>query len=960
MHSPEIHEPISPTPLPPHLNKKIENGFEPNRNEGPKGFLTEQKLLRWFYETFRGVDTNPITTDKFLNKSKDQYNSSWLMRELIQNFVDHNPQDRGTLNGVSFTVVPSGATLRYVLKGNWAFKEPTGVLSPHSEKSEEGESAGGNGIGLKQAAIRLLRDFGVKRFEIRGEGWTAQYRMAKAQEVNAQLQQELAKRGQGPMKELKEDWLLADMTETENTGECAYVLEIENMNYELIEQLQHLMELGVSKDNPYLKDPDFENEKGAIKWLPYTPERSHGRLFLNGQVMNYKENGKTPETYWQGPEFVTLRLNNVKYKMNIDRPPVDSNDLSTYADTLVRSMNKQELIQQLQQAEGLWSNIVDSGYGRERLGCSVIIKKIIERLSSVWDEDLHMKPEEFEQYFGGKQYLAYDRITEAQAGDLRNQGYRLCSEYFEKIGMPRASTKLNQLEVVSNETPKSSYDFRSAQEKMAKEVGITVAYAEYLSKTPGEFIKEILSRVNTALVAFTERSDRPGTFRMGLSAEWSKQLLNHEMARPKDANQKLLHGIRGIALYGLKNKIFSKVYSSQGEYVTTYGVQYDSVTEEDQLLVRNIESRNDGGVFVEFELDPQYHNLMRTVLGEQQGESKKESIEQTTDTITPRKPPEASSPIPDTTPENTHTPKPSLLTEQAIERSAGRSNLKEELTNIPIVHPSPEESDSTHRVVTAKREESTVDREKFEQLAQHIPALEQAIAKIDQAVPTRNDAPEDDDDPVKQYLRWRTSDDFYGQAGDEGGYLTGKSLINILSDSHTADIAAVEQSSTGATPEQRALQLLNRRLAGIIEDATPEDKIVDFEIEVNPEKRELAQLALMRLYIQVVTGAAVPNDLFVYKGAGALGVNIGKKAIGLHKELLNVGFFEAFNTMTHEVAHNAYMNHGLEFVSLMQALFTRSVQRQYEIIQKLDMRQELTTEDHILMDIQNRWRELQQ
>jgi hypothetical protein len=193
----------------------VENG------EKIEGVATDQKLLQFFYK-LKGVDAHAIATDSFLDKSRDEYNSAWLTRELVQNFVDHNPQHPGTLDGVRFSSEPlkSGGR-RFRIEGGWPFEDPTGVLSPHSDKPEDRNTAGGNGIGLKQTAIRFLRDFGVQRFEIDGEGWAANYRLAKAADVNA----EWSSMPEVPLHKVKHDWLLADIQETKPTGRTSILLK---------------------------------------------------------------------------------------------------------------------------------------------------------------------------------------------------------------------------------------------------------------------------------------------------------------------------------------------------------------------------------------------------------------------------------------------------------------------------------------------------------------------------------------------------------------------------------------------------------------------------------------------------------------------------------------------------------------------------------------------------------------
>ncbi len=73
-----------------------------HRTLDPSGVITDQKLLQYAF-ALKGEDVQPITTDKFLDKSREQYNEAWLTREIVQNFVDHNPTEPGTLNGVQIT-----------------------------------------------------------------------------------------------------------------------------------------------------------------------------------------------------------------------------------------------------------------------------------------------------------------------------------------------------------------------------------------------------------------------------------------------------------------------------------------------------------------------------------------------------------------------------------------------------------------------------------------------------------------------------------------------------------------------------------------------------------------------------------------------------------------------------------------------------------------------------------------
>ncbi|MDP3973681.1 MAG: hypothetical protein Q8P92_02495 [Candidatus Daviesbacteria bacterium] len=589
--TPQLTQPPAEPESPPALTAENGNGAK------IEGVITDQKLLQYFFRE-RGVDTQPIATDSFLDKSRDEYNSAWLTRELVQNFVDHNPQAPGTLNGVRFIAedLPGGGK-RFRIEGNWPFEDPTGVLSPHSEKPANMNTAGGNGIGLKQTAIRFMRDFGVQKFQIQGEGWTVDYRLAKAADVNREWE---SLHGQNPAHIVKHDWLLADMQEAQRTGRNTYIIETDNA--EVIRALQQVPTLGVSAENPYLQNMDYQNRFGAIKWLPKSEglEPTKGRLFINGQVMNFKDKGDTAEDYWVGPEQVTIQLNNLKYRMSIDRPPVSPFDLGRYLDEMVGAMSKDDLVEQIRRSEFLWAGHVDSGYSFDRQGAFVVIEKLAKQLPyKGYDK------RGYQQLFEGKNYIAWDRgVSDNQVKELEKQGYVVCPSYMESIGMPKASSKLSTVEAASNEAP-TIPQYR--KEQFAQEYGMEVAHEDFPDvKDPAGFIRLISDRLSSQVIAVEQREGNPNTIRLRLRGEVPRDLLFHALIKPKEDDQKLLYLLRGIAAYGLENRLFKKIFTSQGEFVTTFGLDYDSVTQENVLLARNVKNESEEGLFVEVELDDSY------------------------------------------------------------------------------------------------------------------------------------------------------------------------------------------------------------------------------------------------------------------------------------------------------------------------------------------------------------------
>lgn len=736
-----------------------------------EGFATDQKLLQVYFRE-KGIDAQPIATDKFLDKSRDEYNAAWLTRELVQNFVDHNSQHPGTLDGVSFRKKGSfGGTVQFTITGDWPFTDPTGVISPHSEKPNM-NTAGGNGIGLKQTAIRFLRDFGVERFNIQGDGWIIEYKLAKAEEVNRDWEKVV---GHPTTQPLRHDWLIAHIKEAAKSDRNSYVIETDSP--EVIKAMETFPSLGVSSENPHLKNPDYESKHGSIKWLK---KEQLGVLFVNGQIMNFKDKGKTSDDYWKGPEGISIRLNDVKYKISIDKPPVSALDLSLYLDGMVHDMAKDDLVEQLKRSEHLWAGHIDAGiYSWEKQGAFILIEKM-----AGWLPYKGFSEEEYRKHFGGKKYVSLDTTPSTdQLNKLKEQGYIVCPSYFARLGMPRASDILKP--------PEESYENRRAM-----------------------------------LVVKLEE------------AESEAKRLRAEL----------------------------------------------------------------------IELD--------------------------------------------------HKEKPKQ-TKPAEERSEMETVL-DDFRRLPINQPKPPEVKLGGKTIKKDVKLSEPERARIAKMEEQIPGITDTVNELNTLIPESEPSTLSGKTAIEKYLEWRQSDKFYGQLTDNAGYLTGRHLLELIEEQNQAEIDSIE-AIREQTPEDENLLSLMSSLKDITWRMAPiEDDVNEFEIVSNPSERNLAQLGLLRLYAQLATGVALPNDLFIYNGTGSKGINLGQKAIGLHEALFNANFTEAMSIFIHEVAHNQASNHEREFMATMEALFATVIGRIQQIAVKSQAGQELTQEESAILDMQRQWDTLRQ
>lgn len=1100
-----------------------------------RGVTTDPSLIQEFYKLKGENYFHAVATDSFLGKSRNEYNPPWLARELVQNFVDHNPEHPGTLDGVNFTVeeLPDGVK-RFRIQGDWPFTDPTGILSPHSDKPEGMNTAGGNGIGLKQTAIRLLRDFGVEKFEIEGDGWTTNYRLAKAADINAEWR--VISPQTVPVQPIRHDWLLVEVGESVRRNTNAYIIETKDPV--MIKALSEFPSLGVSLENPFLQNADYESPKGKIKWLTTpdaAPTEPNGRLYINGQVMNFKRKGGENEDYWVGPEAVTLQLNGVDYKISVDRPPVTSWDLRTYIDPLVKAMAPGDLIEQLKRSEGIWGTQLDSRSMLEQKGAFVVIQKMVEQLRFARG----YTKDQYAQIFPDRKYLCWNSgVSESQVRDLEKQGYIICSGYFQEIGMPTASSRLDSLDTASNEVPTLN---SFSRDKFAQEVGMEVGFEDFSGiKSIPDFFKMIGTRLAPRIYAVEEREGRPNTLRLKLNGEIPKGLLSKAILKG-DGEGGLLNIIRGMAAYGIDRSIFKKIFTSQGEFVTTFAYDYDLFAEEKSLSIRNVKASNSDGVFIEVELDESYSKAFATAMREAvetfrnaggptdqaltfsdstpvydqfrepnpgaeldfnvgevnptgrvlpdhgldysglagasgnlrspQGEVREggdilggaeedeayrrlvakvggmlddderallaeyrrraRSVpepELEADRINGGIPADAFTkpgldldlspgaviedsadvdkmPLPvvdeisdspiaivngggtgvntgeavaagvdsttsiknvSWTPEQEElykrasAKKPEELTDEDREILKRRDEIVEQFNDVDISHPKPAVEKRGAVVIEKEGQLSSEEQERLNRLEEELPGISDMVEKLEQIIPEAKPAESANKTAIEKYLEWRGSGDFYGQLGENSGYLTGRNLLDIIEEQNQADIPVVANIRE-VSPTERTLAALKKRLNDVVDRMTPEgDEIDDFDIVLEPTPTQLAQLGLLRLYTQLSTGVDLPNDFFVYKGTGSKGINLGGKAIGINEESLRASFTENLSVFIHEASHNypEADDHGNMFRHAMQSLFVTTIDRLSSIADKAVSGEPVATEEKVVLDIQREWNKL--
>lgn len=870
-----------------------------------KGFTDDENLIKWIFEKTGRGDPRLVSTDQYLNRSKEQYNAAWLSREIIQNFVDHNPEHPGTLDGVRFEreLLEDGRTQRLSITGNWPFTDTTGVAKGYSEKPADINPGGGNGIGLKQAALRFMRDFDTKKFEILGQKWTANYSLVRADDLNKTLQyigQPPDPDKPGEEKKVLHDWLIASFETTPERDFNRYIIETENP--ELIAAFSKMEELGVSEKNPYLQNMDYSNAQGAIKWLPpIGGEPQEGRLFINGQVMNYREQGETSADYWRGTDGVTLRLNNIAndvLKISQDRPPIEPHRLPKFIKPLIDSMATHEVIDQIKRSEPIWSTDIPQ-YGS---AAGEVIEALVNNLRFKYNPSPEDQTQlrELAEYFEEHHYLAKkagSQISETQLKSLQEQGYTVCPGYFANLGMPLVETRLSNYETAALQGADA---FRGQREigAVSKKTGLQVS-AEYLGDdlTGKEFMTYILRQGKAFGGNIVADPQDPHKIRIYFDPnviKVPKELLSKTSLPGKNEPQRLLNAIRTIAFHGLSRYELERVNFSQGQVVNNFSTHFDTDLMEKTLWSKEVDEPISGQPFVELVLTPNNVGL-RNLLFEQ--------------SELPQSPHPAGE---DWYPQ---TPPP------------GAINLAEQLPNLNTESAGPRRNAET---VIVEKTLGMTD-EQLNALNTHIPGIRDAIIRLSQSVaPSEQSTKQELEAEVLHYLSLRESEAGRGAfLEDQAGYLETMSLVRVMEENSQAPISPRAEIVTGTDEQQAALKearQINQLMMEIINKVNPEGTVSDFEIVIDPEKRQLAQLGVLRSFVHFATGYHANNKIFIYNGSGSKGINIGKEAIGLHATLLNAKFKESLSTFIHEVAHNEYMNHEEGFREAMQALFANTIE----------------------------------
>lgn len=861
-------------------------------------------------------------SERFILDSRDAYPLPWMIREIVQNFLDHGK--KLSLDDVTLDI-RGGPLKQIVITGAWQFPSRGPVLALHGTKGRE--DAGANAIGLKQVLIRCCRDFGVTRFTIEGDGWDVNYHLAAADEINARL----AKDGDG---RVQYGWLVPEeVGAARREHYCRYV--IETANPELIAAFADFFDLGVHSNNPFLKPAAFVNDFGALKWRA---DNSPGRIFIKGQVMNFRRAGKGAD-FWQGPEGVSVSLPKAEYRKSIDRPAINEFELALLATPLIQSMSKEALIAQLKASSHLWSRRnqwaghADEKFPGSTFGFVILVRKMVDELQSSAAGLKKVTLREYQDHFGDHKYVCLDqKADDEQAKELEERGFHVCPGFFERIGMARVSDQFDSITNAKRHQPDPTEVARSL-DRLARDKGIPVGFDAVEVNTPADFLQLIMHRIQPFVNGVTTVS---GTvLRIAFRQEIPKELLSHPLHSARSEPQEMLYGCRTVIAVGLRTGICTSAFIAQRTQGSTFALGHDAAVDQDLLISATVDIEQPQGTFLDLDFESGQFAYFRDQLVAEYRSNRSAMPNlpgQSTQEVGGARIVDVSA---------VGAVQYSGKRPQEREPHSALSSLRIALGAVSIAivatiwllfdqrGPSPTVQ---FPAVESASSTSATTRE-----------LDAAIEQLSQVVQssyTRG--------TPTQLAENATQQPGLSMAIQEGG----KSVSQITAEHNRARIQPLDLAD-----DERARRLLAiQDVVSNAMDRVAADLVADFAIVDAPLQGQLEKLEALREYVRLTTGADVSNPLFLYTGKGHKGINIEGVGIGIHLALLDAPFSEAVGTFVHEVAHNDAGHHGTRFEKSLQALFAAMNTTLIDIAQKADSGVTLSAEERAVIDSAAAWR----
>ena len=355
----------------------------------------EMKITRMESKDFKPVK-NQLTNITESYADSVQWNNDKIARDVMQNFYDGHGQ---TLDGVQMTFKPAAnGKYKIRIKGDSTYTVDKAVYIGESTKRDNAKAAGNYGEGLKMSVLKLLKDSGADEVKIGSDNWKLTYNLQKG--------------------DLSDKRVLAYSLDKVDKFDGNYI-EFETSDKNLLETFRKTINRFYHSNNTHFKCPDFENDLVGIKLLK---PGEKGGLYIAGQRFEFNND-------FDGLKDIVVFIKE-KPPVHIldpsrDRTSINSNQLERIAEWLATEarMPQEDKVKLLKALEPYW----DKKNYSDNTPVDDFLTNFLLYAGGNCKGDLHVK-------FPSK-YVAYSASSNDVVRDLRMNGYKVCKDYFARLGM---------------------------------------------------------------------------------------------------------------------------------------------------------------------------------------------------------------------------------------------------------------------------------------------------------------------------------------------------------------------------------------------------------------------------------------------------------------------------------------------------------------------------------------------
>lgn len=356
---------------------------------------SEMKITHMESKDFRPVK-NQLTNITESYADSVQWNNDKIARDVMQNFYDGHGQ---TLDGIQMTFEPAAnGKYKVRIKGDSTYTVDKAVYIGESTKRDNAKAAGNYGEGLKMSVLKLLKDCGADEVKIGSDNWKLTYNLQKG--------------------DLSDKRVLAYSLDKVDKFNGNYI-EFETSDKNLLETFRKTINRFYHSNNTHFRCPDFENDLIGVKLLK---SGDKGGLYIAGQRFEFNND-------FDGLNDIVIFIKE-KPPVDIldpsrDRTSLNSNQLEKIAEWLAREsrMPQEDKAKLLKALEPYW----DKKSFSDDSPVDAFLTRFLLYAGGDFKGDLHIK--------FPSNYVAYSQSSNDVVRELRKNGYRVCKDYFSKLGM---------------------------------------------------------------------------------------------------------------------------------------------------------------------------------------------------------------------------------------------------------------------------------------------------------------------------------------------------------------------------------------------------------------------------------------------------------------------------------------------------------------------------------------------